>query len=226
MAEFEFKGKQDKGIRAWFRKLSKKKKVAVILAAILLVILIAVGCAAGYIMSKLDKLDTDETFSDDDIIINETAQDIGVGYTNFVLFGADSRDNDVESDLNTDSIIIVSLNNETKEIKLLSVYRDTLLDVGNGNIQKCNSAYRRGGAKQAINMLNQCLDLNIQKYVTVNWSIVSEVIDLLGGVEVEVTEAEMNAMNKFIKGTAKVAGKKAVLITIVCPGVHKEIRLK
>lgn len=218
MAEFEFKGKQDKGIRAWFRKLSKKKKVAVILAAILLVILIAVGCAAGYIMSKLDKLDTDETFSDDDIIINETAQDIGVGYTNFVLFGADSRDNDVESDLNTDSIIIVSLNNETKEIKLLSVYRDTLLDVGNGNIQKCNSAYRRGGAKQAINMLNQCLDLNIQKYVTVNWSIVSEVIDLLGGVEVEVTEAEMNAMNKFIKGTAKVAGKKAVLITE--PGVQ------
>ena len=69
----------------------------------------------------------------------------------------------VESDLNTDSIIIVSLNNETKAIKLLSVYRDTLLDVGNGNIQKCNSAYRRGGAKQAINMLNQCLDMNIQK---------------------------------------------------------------
>ena len=218
MEEFEFKGKKENRLIAWFKKLSKGKKIALVFAIILLLVLIAVGCVAGYVMSKLDKIDTDETFKEEDIIINETAQDIGVGYTNFVLFGADSRDNDVESDLNTDSIIIVSLNNETREIKLLSVYRDTLLDVGNGNIQKCNSAYRRGGAKQAINMLNQCLDMNIQKYVTVNWSIVSEVIDQLGGVEVEVTEAEMNAMNKFIKGTAKVAGKKAVLITE--PGVQ------
>ncbi len=212
MDEFEFKGKKENRLVAWFKKLSKGKKIALVLAIILLLVLIGIGCAAGYVMSKLDKIDTDDTFKEDDIVINETAQDIGVGYTNFVLFGADSRKNDVESDLNTDSIIIVSLNNETREIKLLSVYRDTLLDVGNGNIQKCNSAYRRGGAKQAINMLNQCMDMNIQKYVTVNWSVVSEVIDQLGGVEVEVTEAEMNAMNKFIKGTAKVAGKKAVLI--------------
>ncbi len=211
MEEFEFKGKENRGPVAWFKKLSKKKKIMVILAAVVLVVAIAAGCVAGYIKSKFDKLDT-EQFGDNDIIINDTAQDIGVGYTNFVLFGADSRDNDVESDLNTDSIIIVSLNNETKEIKLLSVYRDTLLDVGNGNIQKCNSAYRRGGAKQAINMLNQCLDMNIQKYVTVNWSVVSDVIDLLGGVEVEVTEAEMKAMNKYIRETARVAGKKAVLI--------------
>ena len=212
MDEFEFKGKEEKSLIAKFKKLSKGKKILVVVLAILLVLGIAAACMAGYVKSKLDKIDTDITFEEEDIIINETAQDIGVGYTNFVLFGADSRKNDVESDLNTDSIIIVSLNNETREIKLLSVYRDTLLDVGNGNIQKCNSAYRRGGAKQAINMLNQCMDLNIQKYVTVNWSIVSDVIDILGGVEVELSEAEMNAMNKFIKGTAKVAGKKAVLI--------------
>ena len=218
MDEFEFKGKKENRLIAWFKKLSKGKKIAVIIAIILFLVVIAVGCAANYVKSKFEKLDTDVPFEEDEIIINETAQDIGVGYTNFVLFGADSRDNDVESDLNTDSIIIVSLNNETREIKLLSVYRDTLLDVGNGNIQKCNSAYRRGGAKQAINMLNQCLDMNIQKYVTVNWSVVSEVIDLLGGVEVDVTEAEMKAMNKFIKGTAKVAGKKAVLIEE--PGVQ------
>ena len=218
MDEFEFKSKKDRGLKGWFTKLSKKKKIAVVLATVLFVILIAVGCAAGYIMSKLDKLDTDTSFGDGDIIINDTAQDIGDGYTNFVLFGADSRKNDVEKDLNTDSIIIVSLNNETKEIKLLSVYRDTLLDVGNGNIQKCNSAYRRGGAKQAINMLNTNMDLNIQKYVTVNWSIVSDVIDILDGVEIDVTEAEMKEMNKFICETARVAGKKANLITE--PGIQ------
>lgn len=207
--EFEFKEKEGKGPVNWFKNLSKKKRIALIVAAVVLVLILIV---VGYVMSKFSKIETDD-FGEDEIIINETAEEVGVGYTNFVLFGADSRDNDVESDLNTDSIIIVSLNNATKEIKLVSVYRDTLMDMTNGNIQKCNSAYRRGGAKQAINMLNMNLDLNIQKYVTVNWSVVSEVIDMLGGVEVEVTEAEMKAMNKYIKGTAKVAGKKAVLIT-------------
>lgn len=211
MSEFQFKGKKENRFIAWFKKQNKVRKAAFILAAITVVIVVGITAISGYIKSKFDKLDT-ETFEDGDIIINDELEDIGVGYTNFVLFGADSRDNDVSKDLNTDSIIIVSLNNETKEIKLVSVYRDTLLDVKGNNIQKCNSAYRRGGAKQAINMLNTNLDLNIQKYVTVNWSVVSEVIDTLGGVEVELTSAEMKEMNKFIGETATVAGKKANFI--------------
>ena len=208
MSEFQFKAKKQNRFVAWFKKQNAVKKAAIILAAITVVIAVIALAVGGYLKSKFDKIDT-ETFEDGDIIMNEEVEDIGVGYTNFVLFGADSRDNDVTKDLNTDSIIIVSLNNETKEIKLVSVYRDTLLDVKNNNIQKCNSAYRRGGAKQAINMLNTNLDLNIQKYVTVNWSVVSEVIDTLGGVEVDVTKAEMKEMNKFIGETASVAGKKA-----------------
>jgi len=207
MSEFQFKAKKKNRFVVWFKKQNAVKKAAVILAAAAVVIALGVAVVSGYLMSKFDKIDT-ETFKDGDIIVNDELEDIGVGYTNFVLFGADSRDNDVTKDLNTDSIIIVSLNNETKEIKLVSVYRDTLLDIKNNNIQKCNSAYRRGGAKQAINMLNMNLDLNIQKYVTVNWSVVSEVIDTLGGVEVDVSEAEMKEMNKFILETAAVAHKK------------------
>ena len=211
MSEFQFKGKKENRFIAWFKKQNKVRKAAFILAAITVVVVVGVAAVSGYIKSKFDKIDT-EVFEDGEIVINEELEEIGVGYTNFVLFGADSRDNDVSKDLNTDSIIIVSLNNETKEIKLVSVYRDTLLDVKGNNIQKCNSAYRRGGAKQAINMLNTNLDLNIQKYVTVNWSVVSEVIDTLGGVEVELTSAEMKEMNKFIGETATVAGKKANFI--------------
>lgn len=203
--EFEFKGKKENRLVTWFKRLSKKKKIALTAAMVILLLIIVV---AGYVISKFSKIEK-EDFDEDEIIVNEIAEDIGVGYTNFVLFGADSRDNDVTNDLNTDSIIIVSLNNETKEIKLLSVYRDTLMDLTDGNIQKCNSAYRRGGAKQALGMLNMNLDLNLQKYVTVNWSIVSEVVDTLGGVEVEVTEAEMKEMNKFIGETAAVANKEA-----------------
>lgn len=206
--EFEFKGKKENRLVAWFKRLSKKKKAAVIAGAVLLLIILMVGI---FVWSKYLKLDRDD-LGGDDIIINETDEEVGVGYTNFVLFGADSRKNDVTNDLNTDAIIIASLNNETKEVKLISVYRDTLLDVKDNNIQKCNSAYRRGGAKQAINMLNINLDMNIQKYVTVSWGVVSEVVDMLDGVDVDVTEAEMKAMNKYIPETARVSGKKAVLV--------------
>jgi len=190
----------------WFKKLSKGKKTALIAGAVLLVLIVA---AVLFVMSKFRKLDTQE-FKKDEIQINEfEEEEVGVGYTNFVLFGGDSRKGEVEKNLNTDTIIIVSLNNETKEVKMVSVYRDTLLDTGNNSIRKCNSAYAAGGPAQAINMLNKNLDLNIQQYVTVDFGAVSDVVDMLGGIEVDVSEAEWRAVNKYIDETGMVAGKKA-----------------
>ena len=194
----------------WFKKLSKGKKAALIGGAVLLVLIVAVVL---FVMSKFSKLDTQE-IKKEEIHINEFEnEEVGGGYTNFVLFGGDSRKGDVEKNLNTDTIIIVSLNNETKEVKMVSVYRDTLLDVGKGSIQKCNSAYARGGAAQAINMLNMNLDLNIQQYVTVDFGAVSDVVDMLGGIEVNVSEAEWRAVNRYIDETGMVAGKKANHLT-------------
>ena len=205
------KAKNKSKVVAWFKELSKKKKAALIAGVVVLLLMLAVVLFVAWKFSKLntEKIDADE------IIINDFVGDepIGVGYTNFVLFGGDSRHGDVDKDLNTDSIIIVSLNNETKEVKMVSVYRDTLLDMTNGSIQKCNSAYSRGGATQAINMLNMNLDLNIQKYVTVDFGAVVDVIDMLGGIEVDVSEAEWRAVNNYIDETASVSGKKAVHLT-------------
>ena len=205
------KAKNKSKVVAWFKGLSKKKKAALIAGVVVLLLMLAVVLFVAWKFSKLntEKIDADE------IITNDFVGDepIGVGYTNFVLFGGDSRHGDVDKDLNTDSIIIVSLNNETKEIKMVSVYRDTLLDLTNGSIQKCNSAYSRGGATQAINMLNMNLDLNIQKYVTVDFGAVVDVIDMLGGIEVDVSEAEWKAVNKYIDETGSVAGKKANHLT-------------
>ena len=190
----------------WFKKLSKGKKIALITGAVLLVLIVAIVL---FVMSKFQKLDTQE-IKKEEIHINEfEEEEVGVGYTNFVLFGGDSRKGEVEKNLNTDTIIIVSLNNETKEVKMVSVYRDTLLDTGNNSIRKCNSAYAAGGPAQAINMLNKNLDLNIQQYVTVDFGAVSDVVDMLGGIEVDVSEAEWRAVNKYIDETGMVAGKKA-----------------
>ena len=92
---------------------------------------------------------------------------------------------------------------------MVSVYRDTLLDFEDGQLQKCNAAYAFGGPTQAINMLNKNLDLDIQEYVTVDWGAIANAIDLLGGVEIDVQEVEIKYLNKFVKETAKAAKKKA-----------------
>ena len=128
------------------------------------------------------------------------------------LFGVDSRDGNLGKGNRTDCIIVASLNNETKEIKMVSVYRDTLLDLSDGTFQKCNAAYSYGGPVMAINMLNKNLDLDIQDYVTVDFGAIADAIDLLGGVEIEVTEAELPYINQYIPETAASAGKETAYI--------------
>ena len=190
----------------WFTRLSVGKKVGVCFGGMLLA-LAATGVV--FAASKLTKLDTQEIA--DDIVINKEVenQDLGTGYLNVALFGVDSRDGELEKGTRTDCIIIGSLNKETKEIKMVSVYRDTLLDIDDGQLQKCNAAYAFGGPTQAINMLNKNLDLNIEEFVTVDWGAIANAIDLLGGVKIDVQEEEIKYLNKFVGETAKASGKKA-----------------
>ena len=133
-------------------------------------------CSASiYVLAKWSKIDRREIKADD-LIINQEVMveknadiDLGDGYTNVALFGVDSRDGSLGEGNRTDCIIVASLNNETKEIKMVSVYRDTLLDLSEGTYQKCNAAYSYGGPVMAINMLNMNLDLDIEDYVTVDF---------------------------------------------------------
>ena len=169
-----------------------------------------------YVYAKWSKIDT-KSIKADDIIINEEVKknknvDLGDGYTNVALFGVDSRDGDLGEGNRTDCIIVASLNNKTKEIKMVSVYRDTLLDLSEGTYQKCNASYSYGGPVLAINMLNMNLDLDIQDYVTVDFGAIADAVDLLGGIEIEVTEEELPYINQYIPETANSAGKAANLL--------------
>lgn len=202
-------------IKYWFLGLSWYQKTMLILGSIILVLAITL---VSILASKFNQMDVVE-IPKDEIIINQEVLEkdeeynLGSGYTNFVIFGSDSRNRDVEANLNTDTIIIASLNNETKEVKLVSVYRDTLLNVGNDVVQKCNSAYARGGAKNSINMLNTNLDLNIQYYVTVDFSVLVDLVDMVGGIDVELSKAEMEAVNAYLDEPAKITGKPAKRLT-------------
>lgn len=192
----------------WFSRLTIGKKIGVCVGGLVLAL---ASSGVIYVAAKLGKLDTQE-IPKEDIIINEGVEQLaslGEGYLNVALFGVDSREGDLEKNTRTDCIIVASLNKETKEIKMASVYRDTLLDLSEGTLQKCNAAYSFGGPKQAINMLNMNLDLDIQNYVTVDFGVVTEVIDLLGGLDIEIKEEEVEPLNKFVYETGQVAGKEA-----------------
>lgn len=162
----------------WFMRLSVAKKAALGIGGVLICL-----AASGviYAATKLNKIDTDNSMKSDDIVVNKEAEIAAGGYTNVALFGIDSREGNLDKGSRTDCLIVASLDNKTKEVRLASVYRDTLLDIGDGELQKCNAAYSFGGPTQAINMLNKNLDLNIQDYVTFDFAAVAKAIDALGG---------------------------------------------
>ena len=120
------------------------------------------------------------------------------GFRNIALFGVDSRSGSLDRG-RSDTIMVASINVKTHEVSLVSIYRDTYLNVGDDTFNKCNVAYAKGGAKQAINMLNMNLDLDITDYVTVGFEGLIKAIDSLGGVEIDVQENEIVHLNSYQK---------------------------
>lgn len=197
----------------WFTRMKLWQRILLIVG---IVVLLVFFIAVAYVYTKWSKIDTRDIKAED-IVINEEVKlnkelDLGDGYKNVALFGVDSRDGSLGKGNRTDCIIVASLNNETKEIKMVSVYRDTLLNLSEGTYQKCNGAYSYGGPVMAINMLNMNLDLDIEDYVTVDFGAIADAIDLLGGVDIEVTEEEVPYINSYIWETAASAGKEETLV--------------
>ena len=151
-------------------KMKKKnrhvgRKVLFGVEIVVLILLVGVLFAYTQLHKKMEQLnfkdDTAENGEKIQVEMNESVSGSEVlsGYTNVALFGINEN--------NSDTIIIASINNDTKEIKLVSLYRDTYIRVGedeygNGIYNKCNSAYLRGGPVAAVSMLNTNLDLDIQ----------------------------------------------------------------
>lgn len=129
------------------------------------------------------------------------------GYWTIALFGVDSRDSNVEKGTHSDVNMICNINEDTGEIKIVSVFRDSYLNVDDsGSYNKINLAYFRGGPTQAVKALNKNLDLDITDYVTFNWKAVAQGINILGGIDLELSKAEFKYINSFITETVKATG--------------------
>ncbi len=204
-------------------KKKKKKKMKVWQKALLFfaeIVVLFVVIVAWYIVDKFGKLEIQEIDREAiDLVIapevkaNETLK----GYTNYLLLGTDARDNSLEAmsrtgEGNTDAIIIASLNNDTKEVKLVSVYRDTLLMVPasgkfNDTYRKATEAFFYSGVEAAISMINLNLDLNITDYVMVNFEALIRIVDAMGGVDLEITEEELYWLNEYLRDTGLNTGR-------------------
>lgn len=172
-------------------------------------------CPAGQsLLKSLYKDDYDknvlDTTTDKDKI---KTVDLGDGYTNIALFGIDPRDGEFENGTHTDTIMIVSINNKTHDVNLVSVYRDSLLRMttsdGDIDYEKANAAFFRNGVEGALNMLNNNFDLDITEYALVNFQGLAKIIDALGGVDITITDEEAFYISGYLTETRLITGMDA-----------------
>lgn len=157
------------------RKKSKLLKIILIILLVLIIIVVGIGLSGySYIVSKLNKMQQVD-INIEELDVNEELS----GYRNIVLFGVDSRDSSLGRGNRSDCIIIACINQKTKDIKLISVYRDTYVQIEGYGLDKITHAYSYGEAPLAIKTLNTNLDLNITEFVTVNFELVAEAVDAI-----------------------------------------------
>ena len=198
-------GAQGKKTSAKQRAAREKRKV-VIFAIELIIILIMI--AVLYLVLNKAKEGPKVTYLEPEKLeIHEEVQENVTmkGYMNIALFGVDAEtESQLYKNSRSDSTMIASINMDTGDIKLVSVYRDTYLNIGTDEYRKCNAAYSLGGAEQAGKMLNMNLDLDITDFVTVGYKGLSEVINGLGGIYIDVDSEELKHINNYQIGIAEV----------------------
>ncbi|MBO5623492.1 MAG: LCP family protein [Butyrivibrio sp.] len=183
------------------KRKNNRNKVIVLLTAEVALALVLIYVAYTVFfkvdVTKVGKVNMDEQVITESINEGVADNEQMEGYTNLALFGVDSREGELTKKTRSDTIIICSINNENGDIKLCSVYRDTYLNLSNDEYTKCNAAYAEGGPEQAISMLNMNLDMDIEDFITIGFRGLSDVVDALGGVTIDVTDAEISHLNNY-----------------------------
>ena len=193
-------------------KKNKKglKTFGIIVLVLLIILAIIVGGTFAFVHSKLSKMQQVD-LNEDDLNVSAQAEQQLAEYRNIAIFGVDSRDDSYDRGNRSDCIIIASINNKTKEVKLISVYRDTYVQIEGHGLDKITHAYSYGEAPLAIKTLNTNLDLNIKEFATVNFDVVKETVDYIGGISMPITSEEVGHISGITKpGTYTLTGEQAL----------------
>ena len=193
-------------------KKNKKglKTFGIIVLVLVIILAIIVGGTFAFVHSKLSKMQQVD-LNEDDLNVSAQAEQQLAEYRNIAIFGVDSRDDSYDKGNRSDCIIIASINNKTKEVKLISVYRDTYVQIEGHGLDKITHAYSYGEAPLAIKTLNTNLDLNIKEFATVNFDVVKETVDYIGGISMPITSEEVGHISGITKpGTYTLTGEQAL----------------
>ena len=198
------------------KKMNKGLKIFLIILLVLVIFILGLG-VAGYtfVNGKIGKMQK-ESIDTTAVGINEETKQELKGYRNIALLGIDSRADDYGLGNRSDCMMIASINQETNEIKLISVYRDTyvyVMENGTKRLDKITHAYSYGGAQNTLKSLNEAMDLNITEFVTVNFDAVIAAVDSLGGVYIDIDKSEIKYVNDYIDATSESSGVKSSHIT-------------
>lgn len=187
------------------RRSRKRHPVRKFIFRLILLFIVLVVAAVVYLISCIDSIENHKL---QNVTINDMDDPNIEQYTNIAIFGVDSRANDLRKNTRSDSIMIASIHKKTHEVKLLSVYRDTYVKIEDHGCTKVNHAYAYGGPDLAVNTLNTNFDLNIRDFVTVNFSALSNVIDALGGITLDIQKEELKWVNAYGRDVARINGTK------------------
>lgn len=202
------------------------KKVLKISIIVVLIILLIVGALAlaGYLyvknmVGKINYVDIDKNTIEINEEVKKANEEVEEKdekekiYRTIALYGVDSRSNQLQNDTRSDCIILAVIDNATKNVSLVSVYRDSYLQIPGRSIDKVTHAYAFGGASLSMSTLNTNLDLDITEFVTVNFNSVVDIVDSIGGIPMNITSDEVKYINGYIEETSRVTGKTTDKIT-------------
>lgn len=195
---------------AAMKRKSRRKLIIFVFEVLIIMIMLAALWVASHISSDgptITKITPEEVAIPSEIQeAKQQGESTMLGYRNIALFGVDAtNEKEVAKNSRSDTIMIASINMDTGDIKLVSVYRDTYLNIGRSDGEesdtytKCNAAYAKGGPTRAIRMLNTNLDMDIEDFVTIGYNSLRDVVDGLGGIWVDIKQNEISYLNDYQK---------------------------
>ncbi len=196
------------------RRTSKKKnnkKWKKILLIVIVVIIAIIAISAICINSQINKVNYVELNKDEIKVTDGVAEQLD-GYRTIAIMGVDGTVNEMEPERGTDFIVLATINEQNRKVALTTIYRDTYLQITGQDLNKVSDAYAEGKETLALSTLNENLDLNIKEFVTLNVGAMENIVDAVGGIELNITEEELQSINGYINEVARENGKTATYV--------------
>ena len=177
--------------------MSRKKKnwstIKKVVLSLVMVLVILIGTVLGFYKHIKNKIyvKKEPSISNNDSEFKEVE-----GITNVLLIGVDARD--LDEPCRSDSMIIATLDNNNKKVKLTSLFRDTLVDIPGHGEAKLNAAYMLGGPELLMKTVKETYNVSIDKYIIINFWGFETIVDYIGGIDVDVKDYQLEELNKYI----------------------------